>query len=104
MEFRGFTLLQAAEFLKSRRCRVSPNGGYVDALVANEKQLREEGHLLGNDMMLTDCNGTQIAIDTAGCSSSAASDFSDVISVFRRSWLSDFRAGRVKPKPVDRIL
>eukprot|EP00927_Polykrikos_kofoidii_P061268 TRINITY_DN56129_c0_g1_i1.p1 TRINITY_DN56129_c0_g1~~TRINITY_DN56129_c0_g1_i1.p1 ORF type:complete len:305 (-),score=44.29 TRINITY_DN56129_c0_g1_i1:650-1522(-) len=80
VEFRGFSLIKAASMLKSRRCRVSPSAGFVEALAANEREQVGE-------------------TDTA-----ALASVSDVVGVFRRSWLADFRAGRVKPKPVDRII
>jgi len=76
VEFRGYTLLQAAEFLKARRCRTSPNGGFLDALLRNERQAASGGE----------------------------SDPAQVQAAFRRPWLDDFRAGLVRPQPVDRIL
>merc|ERR1712232_1509586 len=105
MEFRGFALLQAADFLKSRRCRVSPNGGFIDALVLNEQQLRREGRLLEDCAAERADTTGETCPETETPAVAASPNYtSDVIAVFRRPWLSDFRAGRVKPQPVDRIL
>lgn len=116
MEFRGLSVLQAAELLKARRCRSSPNGGFVDALVRNEQRLHSSV-AGGRDATIP---GMGAGAGDGGAAATAATpaeeveegsgspfegaSSNDVLAVFRRPWLSDFRAGRVKPRPVDRIL
>jgi len=80
VEYRDFTLPEAAAFLKDRRCRVSPNGGFIEALAQNERELRR------------------------GSAGSCVLAAEEALAAFRRPWLADFRAGRVRPRPVDRIL
>eukprot|EP00931_Biecheleriopsis_adriatica_P101208 TRINITY_DN76399_c0_g1_i1.p1 TRINITY_DN76399_c0_g1~~TRINITY_DN76399_c0_g1_i1.p1 ORF type:complete len:261 (+),score=35.76 TRINITY_DN76399_c0_g1_i1:40-783(+) len=75
MEYRDMTLLEAASMIKSCRSRASPNGGFLDALSSNEAALGR-----------------------------TSSDKSEVLRAFRKPWIADFKAGRIRPRPVDRIL
>mmetsp|Transcript_97548 Transcript_97548/g.303846 ORF Transcript_97548/g.303846 Transcript_97548/m.303846 type:complete len:293 (+) Transcript_97548:33-911(+) len=79
VEFRSLSLPEVATLLKARRCRASPNGGFIDALARNERML-------------------------GGPDSSCEGAAEEALAAFRRPWLADFRAGRVRPRPVDRIL
>lgn len=105
VEFRNFTLVEAAAFVKARRCRVSPNGGYVDTLVRNEQQIREG---CGASASVSEAIGTSSSASTGSMVAKSGSDIRTdsavVLAEFRRPWLNDFRAGRVRPHPVDRIL
>jgi hypothetical protein len=76
MQYRGMTLLEAAELVKARRVKVSPTGGFVTVLMQAEVRFR----------------GSQ------------RSSLEDVLAVFRRKWLKDFQAGRVKLSQSNRIL
>lgn len=101
VEFRGFGLVEAAEFLKAQRCRVSPNGGFVDALVKNAQELREGS--AASVICHADDGTGKVGMANAAVESTRSVSAA-VIGAFRRPWLSDFRAGRVRPQPVDRIL
>lgn len=89
MEFRGMPLVQAAALLKDRRCRASLNGGFVDALARNAQELGR---------------GAAPGGETAGSEDAVKALSAEVLAVFRRPWLADYRAGRVKLEPVSHIV
>lgn len=75
MRYEGMSLLEAAVSLKARRVRVSPNGALVDVLARIEKH-----------------------------SASNPSDIDAVNAAFKKPWLADYRAGRVRLNNVDLIM
>eukprot|EP00928_Gymnodinium_smaydae_P076931 TRINITY_DN60031_c0_g1_i1.p1 TRINITY_DN60031_c0_g1~~TRINITY_DN60031_c0_g1_i1.p1 ORF type:complete len:264 (-),score=16.56 TRINITY_DN60031_c0_g1_i1:84-875(-) len=89
VEYRGMNLLQAAEYIKNRRCRVSPNGGFVEALVRNEQACLERNSETGRSKRAAVSDDDYVTA---------------IIAAFRKPWLADFRAGKVRPHPVDRII
>lgn len=87
VEFRGLTLLEAAKLLKEQRCRVSPSGGFIDALAQNAWDL-----------------DTTRSKDSAASAAVLQTSAAEALTVFRRPWLADYRAGRIKLEKVSRIL
>eukprot|EP00930_Biecheleria_cincta_P036350 TRINITY_DN24937_c0_g1_i1.p1 TRINITY_DN24937_c0_g1~~TRINITY_DN24937_c0_g1_i1.p1 ORF type:complete len:238 (+),score=20.87 TRINITY_DN24937_c0_g1_i1:65-778(+) len=75
MRYENMSLLEAAVELKSRRVRVSPNAALVDALSRIEQ-----------------------------ASGSTSSIIDEVNAAFRKPWLPEYRAGRVRLNNVDLIL
>lgn len=75
MKYEGMSLLEAAATLKSKRARVSPNGALVDVLSRIEKSLV-----------------------------ATPSDLDAVNAAFRKQWLPDYRAGRIRLNNVDLIM
>merc|ERR1712194_189355 len=90
IRFEAMTLLDAAVFLKSRRVRISPNGGLVDALVRLEARLCSPS-----------VDGTSVV---ESGKARVPSNREAVEEALRRPWLQDYRAGRIKLNKVDRIL
>eukprot|EP00929_Paragymnodinium_shiwhaense_P054508 TRINITY_DN27321_c0_g1_i2.p1 TRINITY_DN27321_c0_g1~~TRINITY_DN27321_c0_g1_i2.p1 ORF type:complete len:302 (-),score=19.25 TRINITY_DN27321_c0_g1_i2:461-1321(-) len=101
VEYRGFSLEEAAALLKSRRCRASPNGGFIDALVTNSIAQRDGGRPAAGQ---ADGGGAGAGAQDVDNAEAAKAKSEEILAIFKRSWLEDFRAGRIKPKPVDRIL
>ena len=75
LRYRGMRLLEAVELVKAKRVKVSPTDGFVALLLRKEEDLLK-----------------------------IASEQDAVISILRRKWLEDFKAGRVKLSHADRIL
>ena len=75
MEHRAMTLLEAVSWVKDKRAKAGPNDGFLDVLLELEENLR-----------------------------GSRSDRDEVLSVVRRKWLADYKAGRVQLNRMDKII
>lgn len=84
---RGFSALEAAIHVKSRRIKVSPGDEFVNHLLGLEERVfRERGN--------SETNPVSVKL----------SERTEVLAVLRKPWLPDFQAGRIKLSQMNRIL